>query len=268
MSHDKPITVEHLKACKQRGEKIVMLTAYDATFAAAAERAGADCVLVGDSLGQVIQGRESTLPVTVEEMAYHTRAARRGLRRALLIADMPFMSYHDDASAAAAARTLIGAGGAAMVKLEGAGAVVDRVAHLAAYGAAVCGHLGLTPQWVHRLGGYRVQGRGADAAALIGREALALEQAGAQLLILECVPAALAAELTRQLAIPVIGIGAGAGVDGQVLVLHDALGLNPRPPRFVRDFMAAGGGSIAQGLAAFAAAVRSGDFPGPDEQYD
>ncbi len=267
MSHDKPVTVESLKACKRRGEKIVMLTAYDATFAAAAERAGVDCVLVGDSLGQVIQGRESTLPVTVEEMGYHTRAARRGLEHALLIADMPFMSYHDDASAAAAARVLIGSGGAAMVKLEGGGPVVERVAHLAAYGAAVCAHLGLTPQWVHRLGGYRVQGRAADAAALIGREALALEQAGAQLLILECVPAALAAELTQQLAIPVIGIGAGTGVDGQVLVLHDALGLNLRPPRFVRDFMTAAGG-IEQALAGYAAAVRNGDFPGPEEQYD
>ncbi len=262
----KKVTVPGLGAMKQGDQSIVMLTAYDASFARRVDAAGVDCVLVGDSLGNVIQGRDSTLPVTVDHMVYHVDAVRRGLERALLIADMPFMSYHDRPTAMQSAARLMSAG-AEMVKLEGGSAVVDRVSELVAQGIPVCGHLGLTPQHVHQLGGYRVQGRDDALARVLREDAVALENAGAGLLVLECVPTALAASVAERLRIPVIGIGAGPDVDGQVLVLYDVLGISSGPrPRFVRDFMS-GRDSIDAALAAYAEAVRDGSFPDAEHSY-
>lgn len=255
-----PVTVPELAAMKAAGEPIAMLTAYDASFARRVDAAGVDCVLVGDSLGNVIQGRDSTLPVTVDDMAYHTAAVRRGIERALLIADLPFMSYHDRSSAMASAAAVMRAG-AQMVKLEGGAKLSETIESLAANGVPVCAHLGLTPQHVHRLGGYRVQARDDGPARRLVTDARALEEAGAAMLVLECVPASLAREVAEALAIPVIGIGAGAQVDGQVLVLYDMLGISPgRSPKFVHDFMAEAG-SVDAALAAYVEAVRERRFP-------
>ncbi len=233
------VTTTSLLALKQRAEPISCLTCYDAAFAQLLERAGVEVLLVGDSLGMVIQGQATTVPVTLDQMVYHSRCVTRTAQRALVIADMPFMSYATPDRALDAAARLMGEGGAAMVKLEGGSDLVETVARLTAFGAPVCGHLGLLPQSVHQLGGYRVQGREAEAAARIEADALALEAAGASLLVLECVPSALAAALSQRLRIPVIGIGAGPGCDGQVLVLHDILGLTPgKAPRFSKNFFA------------------------------
>jgi 3-methyl-2-oxobutanoate hydroxymethyltransferase len=260
------MTLPILSEMKSAGQSITMLTAYDASFAARIEQAEVDCVLVGDSLGNVIQGRDSTLPVTVEHMVYHVEAVRRGLRSALLLADLPFMSYHDRATAMNSAALLMRAG-AEMVKLEGGAAVVPIVAELVAQGIPVCGHLGLTPQHVHQLGGYRVQGRGQALAEQLRSDARALASAGAGLLVLECVPSSLACEVSESLSIPVIGIGAGVDVDGQVLVLYDLLGISSgHRPRFVKDFLAESG-SIDGALAAFVRAVRERHFPGPEHSY-
>ena len=261
------VTAPQLREKKRQGEKIAVVTAYDYGFAAAAEAAGIDVVLVGDSLGMVVQGRPSTLPVTLEHMAYHTAAVARGLRTALLVADMPFMSYASVERAYEGAARLMGEGGAAMVKLEGTGWVADVVARLAERDVPVCAHIGLTPQSVHKLGGYKVQGRDEAQAEHLLQEARRLEQAGAELIVLECIPAALAARLTAELSIPTIGIGAGVHCDGQVLVLHDLLGVTPgKRPRFTKDFLA-GRGSVREALAAYAAAVRSGEFPGPEHSF-
>lgn len=250
---------------KQRGERIACLTCYDAAFCRVLEGAGVDVLLVGDSLGMVLQGHSSTVPVTLDHMVYHSACVSRVSERALVVADMPFMSYASSERALAAAERLMGEGGAVMVKLEGAGATVEITRLLTRFGAPVCAHLGLLPQSVHQLGGYRYQGRDDAGAAAIRADALALQEAGASMLVLECVPAELAAALSAELSIPVIGIGAGNGCDGQVLVLHDMLGLTPgRPPRFSRNFMAAGGG-VAEAVAAYVAAVRSGAFPGPEQ---
>jgi len=249
---------------KRRGERIACLTCYDAAFCRVLEGAGVDVLLVGDSLGMVLQGHSTTVPVTLDHMVYHSRCVSRVSERALVIADMPFMSYASPERALAAAERLMGEGGAAMVKLEGAGPAVETTALLTRYGAPVCAHLGLLPQSVHQLGGYRYQGKDDDGAAVIRADALALQDAGASLLVLECVPAELAAALSAELLIPVIGIGAGNRCDGQVLVLHDMLGLTPgRPPRFSRNFMDTGG-SVSEAVAAYVAAVRSGAFPGPE----
>jgi 3-methyl-2-oxobutanoate hydroxymethyltransferase len=249
---------------KRRGERIACLTCYDAAFCRVLEGAGVDVLLVGDSLGMVLQGHSTTVPVTLDHMVYHSRCVSRVSERALVIADMPFMSYASPERALAAAERLMGEGGAAMVKLEGAGPAVETTALLTRNGAPVCAHLGLLPQSVHQLGGYRYQGKDDDGAAVIRADALALQDAGASLLVLECVPAELAAALSAELLIPVIGIGAGNRCDGQVLVLHDMLGLTPgRPPRFSRNFMDAGG-SVSEAVAAYVAAVRSGAFPGPE----
>ena len=249
---------------KRRGERIACLTCYDAAFCRVLEGAGVDVLLVGDSLGMVLQGHSTTVPVTLDHMVYHSRCVSRVSERALVIADMPFMSYASPERALEAAERLMGEGGAAMVKLEGAGPAVETTALLTRYGAPVCAHLGLLPQSVHQLGGYRYQGKDDDGAAVIRADALALQDAGASLLVLECVPAELAAALSAELLIPVIGIGAGNRCDGQVLVLHDMLGLtHGRPPRFSRNFMDAGG-SVSEAVAAYVAAVRSGAFPGPE----
>lgn len=260
------MTVPRLLESKADGRPLTMLTAYDASFARRVDEADVDCVLVGDSLGNVIQGRDSTLSVTVADMVYHVEAVRRGLDHALLVADMPFMSYHDRETAMATAARLMRAG-AEMVKLEGGATVVPLVSELVAQGIPVCGHLGLTPQHVHQLGGYRVQGRGDAPAQVLREEARTLEAAGAAMLVLECVPSGLAGTIAGELTIPVIGIGAGAAVDGQVLVLYDVLGISSgHRPRFVRDFMD-DGGSIPAALAAFVEAVRERRFPGPEHGY-
>jgi 3-methyl-2-oxobutanoate hydroxymethyltransferase len=264
---DKTVTAPVLREFKRTEVAITMLTAYDASLARRIDQAGVDCVLVGDSLGNVIQGRGSTLPVTVDEMAYHTRAVARGLERALLVADLPFMSYHDRPTAMKSAAEVMRAG-AGMVKLEGGAAVVQIVTDLVGQGIPVCAHLGLTPQHVHRFGGYRVQGREQAMADALVEDALALQNAGASLLVVECIPSALARRVTESLAIPVIGIGAGVDVDGQVLVSYDMLGISAgRLPKFVRDFMA-GAGTIPAALEAYVTAVRGRQFPDASESYE
>ncbi len=245
----KPVTVPRLREMKAQGEKIVALTCYDASFAAQLEAAGVDIALVGDSLGMVVQGRASTLPVTLDEMIYHTAMVARGIANALLIADLPFMSYRDPNIALASAGRLMAQGGAAMVKLEGGDHwVCEVIDALTSHDVPVCAHLGLTPQSVHKLGGYRMQGKGEDAAARLREQANAVARAGAELLVLESVPQALAAQITREIPIPTIGIGAGKDCDGQVLVLYDMLGLTPgKRPKFSKNFLA-GRDSIAAAI--------------------
>jgi 3-methyl-2-oxobutanoate hydroxymethyltransferase len=261
------VTVPRLLEMKSRAEKIVVLTAYDASFAAQCDAAGVDVVLVGDSLGMVVQGHGSTLPVSVDDMVYHTAAVARGLATPLLIADMPFMSFRDVDTALAASARLMAEGGAAMVKVEGADYVLDVIHALARRSLPVCAHLGLTPQSVHKLGGYRVQGKTKVAAERLLADALAVEQAGADLLVLECVPAALAKRISEQLKIPTIGIGAGVDCDGQVLVLYDMLGITAgKRPRFSKDFLA-GQGSVVDAIRAYVKAVREGKFPAAEHSF-
>lgn len=265
----KPVTLATLKEMKRRGEKIACLTAYDYSFASLLDNAGVDMVMVGDSLGMVMQGNDTTLPVSIAEMVYHSRCVARGVKRALIIADMPFMSYQQSPSHAfASAGRLLQKGGAHVVKLEGGEAMAETVRFLVERGAPVCAHLGLTPQSVHQLGGYRVQGRGTSAAEQIRRDARVLQEAGASLLVLEAVPAELAKTVTSDLEIPTIGIGAGKDCDGQVLVLQDMLGIYPRPsPKFSKNFML-GAASIEEGIRAYIAAVKSGAFPGPEHSFN
>ncbi len=263
------VTLPRLRQMQQAGEKIAMLTAYDASFAAAAAEAGVDALLVGDSLGMVCQGRENTLGVTLDDVRYHLDAVARGARRAggrpWLVADMPFGSYGGGSESTFTHACALMQAGAHMVKLEGGGWTAPLVAFLVARGIPVCAHLGLTPQHVHALGGYRLQGRTPEAGALLLQQARELRDAGAGLLVLEMVPAALAREVTQALAgepgCPTIGIGAGAGTAGQVLVMHDLLGVTPgRPPRFVRNFLS-GKDSIGAALRAYVSAVKDGGFP-------
>lgn len=256
----KNVTISTLMRMKREGEKIAMLTCYDAGFVPALEEAGVDVLLVGDSLGMVVQGHSSTLPVTLDHMVYHTACVARARGRAFLIADMPFMSYAEPGQALTTAARLMKEGGAHMVKLEGGESQLHTVKSLSGQGVPVCAHLGLQPQSVHRLGGYRVQGTDGDSAEAMRRDALALQEAGAQMLVLECVPAELAQEISGRLDIPVIGIGAGRDCDGQVLVLYDVLGLTPRMPRFAKNFLQ-GRGSIAEAARAFVDEVRRGAFP-------
>ncbi len=264
----KRVTVLTLREMKAAGDPISCLTAYDYSFAALLERTGLDTVMVGDSLGMTIQGHDSTLPVTVDDMVYHARCVARGLARALLIVDMPFMSYQaGPVEALTNAGRLMKEGAAQMVKLEGGLPVVETVRFLTERGIPVCAHLGLTPQSVHQLGGYRVQGRETADAQRIRVDALRLQEAGASALVLEAVPAELARAVSGELDIPTIGIGAGPGCDGQVLVLHDMLGLYPRPsPKFCRNFMA-GADSIEQAVRNYVAAVKARSFPGPEHCY-
>jgi 3-methyl-2-oxobutanoate hydroxymethyltransferase len=264
----KPWTVPMLADAKRDGRKLVMLTAYDASFARTMDAVGIDLILVGDSLGMVVQGQNSTLPVTTADMAYHTASVARGLSKALLITDLPFQSDATPERALDAATRLLQAG-AAMVKLEGAGHKLEVIRFLVEREIPVCAHLGLTPQSVLRLGGYKLQGRDDATAAKLRADARAVAEAGASALVLECVPTGLAAAITGELAIPTVGIGAGPQCDGQVLVLHDLLGVNSghRRPKFVKDFLAEGG-SIAGAFQAFADAVRSGAFPDAAHSYD
>jgi 3-methyl-2-oxobutanoate hydroxymethyltransferase len=263
----KPWTVPMLADAKRDGRRLVMLTAYDASFARALDESGVDIVLVGDSLGMVVQGHDSTLPVTIDDVVYHTACVARGLRNALLVTDLPFQADATTARALDASVRCLQAG-AGMVKLEGAGFKLDVIRFLVEREIPVCAHLGLTPQSVLRLGGYKVQGRDERAAAKLLDDAKDVADAGASLLVLECVPTQVAADITAAITIPTIGIGAGPRCDGQVLVLHDLLGLNSghRRPRFVRDFLA-DGGSVSGAVRAFADAVREGSFPDVAHSY-
>ena len=249
------------------GEKIAMLTCYDASFAQLCETSGIDALLIGDSLGMVLQGHDTTLPVSVADIAYHTSAVARGSQKALIIADLPFGSFQEcPQQAFRNAATLIAAG-AQMIKLEGGENMAETTRFLCSRGIPVCAHVGLTPQSVHQLGGYRVQGKDSTGAAKLIADALAQQHAGATLIVLEAIPPALAAEVTRQLSIPTIGIGAGKDCSGQVLVLHDMLDISPgKKARFVRNFMA-GQSTIAGAISSYASAVKDGSFPAPEHCY-
>lgn len=264
----KPVTLSTIKEMKRRGEKITCLTAYDYSFSSLLDRAGIDMVMVGDSLGMVMQGHDSTLPVSVADMVYHSRCVARGVRRALLIVDMPFMSYQQSPQhAMASAGRLMQKGGAQVVKLEGGEPMAETVRFLVGRGIPVCAHLGLTPQSVHQLGGYRVQGRETTTAERIRRDAKLLQEAGASLLVLEAVPSELAKTITAELEIPTIGIGAGKDCDGQVLVLQDMLGIYPRPsPKFSKNFMQ-GAAGVEAAVTAYISAVKAGSFPGPEHSF-
>ena len=268
----KPVSLPRLLEMHARGEKITMLTAYDATFAAVADAAGVECILVGDSLGMVCQGLSSTVGVSLETMRYHVESVTRGVRRvqgtAWIIGDLPYGTYHESKEQALRSAAVLMQAGAHMVKLEGGGWTTETVRFLGERGIPVCAHLGLTPQTVHALGGYRVQGKSLESAAILKRHAHELQDAGASLLVLEMVPAALSTELTAELAhCATIGIGAGNGTSGQVLVLHDMLGLNlGKMPKFVRNFMAdlpgvQGQHGIKEAMQAYVEAVKNGSFP-------
>lgn len=260
-------TVPHLLDLRARGEKIAMLTCYDASFAALCDDAGVEVVLVGDSLGMVVQGHESTLSVTMDEMQYHVACVARGARQALVLADLPFASYQASLEQAYRNAARLMAAGAQMVKLEGGRVMLDTIRFVVDRGIPVCGHVGLTPQSVHQLGGYRVQGKGEDAARRVLDDARAVEDAGASMVVLEAIPAVLAKEVTRALGIPTIGIGAGADCSGQVLVLYDMLDIYPgRKARFVRNFMAAADGAKTA-IRRYVEAVKAGAFPGPEHAF-
>jgi 3-methyl-2-oxobutanoate hydroxymethyltransferase len=261
-------TVPMLRACKSRGQKLVMVTAYDAAFAKLADEAGADFILVGDSLGMVIQGQSDTLSVTLEEMIYHTRCVKRASARALVVTDLPFMSYQVSAKQALrSAGRVIKEGGAQAVKLEGGQPVLPAIRAIVAAGIPVVGHLGLTPQSVHAMGGFRVQARDDASAQQLERDALAIEEAGAFALVLEGIPAQLAAKVTARLMIPTIGIGAGPACDGQVLVMHDLLGLfSEFTPKFVKRYAELGQATL-QAFSQYAAEVRDGTFPSAQHAF-
>jgi 3-methyl-2-oxobutanoate hydroxymethyltransferase len=264
---ERPVTAARLRRFKAEGRRIACLTAYDYSTALVEDRAGVDVILVGDSLGMVMQGRETTTAVTVDDIVYHTRCVSVARSRALIMADMPFLSYTDEAAALENAGRLMKEGGAHMVKLEGAGDQANVVSALARAGVPVCAHLGLQPQLVHKIGGYRVQGRDAAAADAMVEDARLLEAAGADLLLVECIPAALGERLSKTLGIPVIGIGAGPGCDGQILVIQDLIGMTPgKPPKFARNFLA-GHDSVQAAVADYVEAVQSGRFPGPEHVF-
>lgn len=264
---EKPITISKLLAMRAEGEKIAMLTAYDSTMSALLNRCGVDTILIGDSLGNVIQGHSSTTPVTVEQVAYHTECVSRANSHAFIIADLPFASYGDPVQALDSAAELMRAG-ADMVKLEGGGDwQVDVIRHLVERSVPVCAHLGLLPQSVHILGGYKVQGKSKDAATIMLDQALACQEAGAQMVVLEAIPSSLGERITAELHIPTIGIGAGPDCSGQVLVLQDMLGISPgKPPKFVKNFLD-GHSSIEAAVKAYVREVKSGKFPGPEHGF-
>jgi 3-methyl-2-oxobutanoate hydroxymethyltransferase len=262
-----PVNVGMLRDMKKAREPIACLTAYDASFAQLVDFSGTDVVLVGDSLGMVIQGLDTTVPVTVNDMVYHARCVARGLRRAFLIVDMPFMSYTTPSQALDNSVRLMQDGGAMMVKLEGGQGQVAIVEHLAQHDVPVCAHLGLKPQSVHKIGGFKVQGREEQAAHRMIDEARALESAGADVVLLECVPTSLGAAIRDALHVPVIGIGAGPGVDGQILVLYDVLGITQgRMPRFVQNFMR-GRDDPLEALRAYVHAVKTRAYPAPEHTF-
>ena len=261
------MTIKALQKLRDDGVKITVLTCYDASFAAMLDAAGLDSLLVGDSLGMVLQGHETTLPVTLADMAYHTHCVARGSKRSFLISDMPFGSYQESPQQAFRSAAELMAAGAQMVKLEGGAEVAESVRFLTQRGVPVCGHIGLTPQSVHQFGGYRVQGKGEDAEQKLIEDAVELEAAGAGLVVLEAIPARLGEQVTQRLRIPTIGIGAGPGCSGQVLVLHDMLDIYPgRKARFVKNFME-GAPSVKAAVEAYVKAVKAKTFPGPEHSF-
>jgi 3-methyl-2-oxobutanoate hydroxymethyltransferase len=261
-----PVNVATLRKMKADGEKIACVTCYDASFAVLVDDAGADLALV-DSLGMVIQGHDTTVPVTMEDVIYHSKVVSRGLYRPFLVADMPFMSYSSKEQALANAVRLMQEGGAKMVKLEGGAGQFEIVEFLARHDIPVCAHLGLKPQSVHKIGGFRVQGRESQQAERMVEDALALERAGADIVLLECIPSELGAHITREVSVPVIGIGAGPDVDGQILVLYDLLDITAgRKPRFVKNFME-GATSPLDGVKRYVAAVRDRSYPAPEHCF-
>lgn len=262
----KPVTLTTLRDLKSRGEKFSCLTSYDASFTRAMNKAGVETILVGDSLGNVIQGQSSTLPVSIADMAYHTAAVARGNSTALILADMPFMTYVRLEDALDGAKQLMQAG-AHVVKLEGGAWLAETVVQLARGGIPVCVHMGLTPQSVNVFGGYKVQGRGEAADAMLA-EAIALDKAGAAILLLECVPTELGKRISESVACPVIGIGAGPFCDGQVLVMHDMLGLNEKPARFVKNFLPESQDGLTGAFKAYVDAVKSGSYPAPEHCFE
>ena len=268
LENTRPVNLTELACMRAEGEKIAVLTCYDASFAALLDRCGVDVLLVGDSLGNVLQGQSSTLPVTLEQMAYHTGCVARGANRPFLMADMPFGAYQESPAQAMRSAVPLMAAGAQMVKLEGGAFMAETVRFLVERGVPVCAHVGLTPQSVHQLGGYRVQGKTDAAAQRMREDAAALQQAGAALIVLEMVPAPLAAEITRSLTgMATIGIGAGKGCHGQVLVLHDMLGIYPgKTARFVKNFME-GATGIDEAVKAYVVAVKDGSFPAPEHSF-
>ena len=267
-SRRRALRIPDLHKMKRRGEKITAVTCYDATFARLVDHADVDVVLVGDSLGNVIQGQDTTLPVTLDHIVYHTAAVRRGLQRAHLVADMPFMTYHDAATALPNAARLLAEGGAHAVKLEGGAAMAPIVERLVGQGVPVMGHIGLTPQSVHAQGGHRVQGKTAEARERLLADAAALQEAGCYALVLEGIPASLADEISAALTIPTIGIGAGRDCSGQVLVIYDLLGLDERfQPRFVKRYESLSE-RVTSALSSYAHEVREGQFPGPEHSRE
>ncbi|MDC8829941.1 3-methyl-2-oxobutanoate hydroxymethyltransferase [Alteromonas gilva] len=263
----KKITISTLLARKQAGEKITALTAYDASFAKLFDEQGTEVLLIGDSLGMVLQGQDSTLPVTTSDIAYHTRAVAAGAKTSFIVADMPFMSYASADQAYENAGTLMAAG-ASMVKLEGGSWLCDTITGLKQRGVPVCGHLGLTPQSVNVFGGFKVQGRDADKAQQLITDALALEAAGAQMLVLECVPTSLGREVSEKLSIPVIGIGAGVDTDGQILVMHDMLGVSANyMPKFSKNYLSETG-DLRKAVTLYLEQVKNGEFPGPEHSFE
>ncbi len=261
------MTIKALQKLRDDGVKIAVLTCYDASFAAMLDAAGLDSILIGDSLGMVLQGHETTLPVTLADMAYHTRCVARGSKRSFLISDMPFGSYQESPQQAFRSAAELMAADAQMVKLEGGAEFADTIRFLTRRGVPVCGHLGLTPQSVHQFGGYRVQGKGEDAEQKLIEDAVELEAAGAGLIVLEAIPAKLGEQVTQRLRIPTIGIGAGPGCSGQVLVLHDMLDVFPgKKARFVRNFMK-GASSITDAAERYVRAVRDGSFPAEEHSF-
>ena len=260
-------TLTKLQSMRSKGEKIAVLTCYDASFAALLEAQGVDVLLVGDSLGMVLQGHETTLPVTLDDMVYHTACVARGSKQAFILSDMPFGTFQISPQKAFTHAEKLMVAGAQMVKLEGGAVMVETVCFLTKRGIPVCGHIGLTPQSVNQLGGYRVQGKEPAAAQKLLQDAVALEQAGASMLLLEAVPALLAAEITSQLTIPTIGIGAGAACSGQVLVLHDMLDIYPgKKARFVKNYMQ-GAASVTDAVAHYVREVKAGEFPGTEHSF-
>lgn len=262
----KTVTIPKLQAMREAGEKIAMLTAYDSSFSALLDLCGVEVILVGDSLGNVMQGQKTTLPVTLDHIVYHTECVSRGIDKALLVSDLPFGTYGTPEQAFHSAVRVMQAG-AQMVKLEGGVWLAPTIQFLVERSIPVCAHIGLTPQSVHAFGGFKVQGRGDEAAKQLKLDALAVQDAGAQLVVMEAIPAALAGEVTRLLAIPTIGIGAGLECSGQVLVMHDMLGVFPgHRPKFVRNFMD-GQTTIDGAVSAYVAAVKDGTFPGPEHTF-
>jgi 3-methyl-2-oxobutanoate hydroxymethyltransferase len=262
-----PVNVSTLRRMKEEGEPIACLTAYDASYAVLVDAGGVDLVLVGDSLGMVIQGHDTTVPVTVNDVVYHSRAVARGLRRAFLVADMPFMSYANPDQALENAVRMMQEGGAMMIKLEGGEGQIEIVEHLARHDIPVCAHLGLKPQSVHKIGGFRVQGRDAEKAKDMQRAAKKLQDAGADIVLLECVPSELGKSIRDSLDVPVIGIGAGPDVDGQILVLYDILDITQgKTPRFVKNFQV-GHASPLEAIRAYVEAVKDRSYPAPEHCF-